>query len=85
MVNLHFIAISFPISEIQIHEVQVARILFQAQQKQSVECQQDSALQDVNQHTEIDFIKRYKKRGAMGEAVVGFPTSIPAIFLPDDR
>lgn len=93
VMSLHFLAAwSFLIFEIQneiTHEVQVVSVLwFEAQQRISVVCQQHSALQGVNQHIETDLIQieqKDKKRGAMGMAVMGFPTSIPAIFLSDDR
>lgn len=42
-----------------INEEKVAKMIkFKAKQNIFVECQQDSALQGVNQHTETDFIER---------------------------
>ena len=50
-----------------------------------MECQQDSALQGVNKHTETDFIEREqkdKKGGAMGKAVMDSqPPSRPGSSL----
>lgn len=51
-------------------------------------CQQVSTLQGVDKHIETDFIERQERRcngGKVGWGGGGWiPTSVPAVFLPDD-